>query len=137
MRGINIFKTAKKGDRTMALLCAVIFTASALFFAARFQSSSRPPKTIVITVGGEIADTINIDEAGAPFERVYRTPAGFNIVRMDGGGASVVSADCPDLICVRRGRLSARGDTAACLPHRFLVRVLGEGGKEGSDGGTH
>ena len=43
---------------------------------------------------------------------------------LDGeGGISFESSDCPEQICVRSGRLSRPGDTAACLPNQLLIRL--------------
>ena len=57
---------------------------------------------------------------------------GFNIIRVERGRIAVVSADCPDGACVRRGWISHAGGGAVCLPHRLVVRIKGAGG--GVDG---
>lgn len=36
-----------------------------------------------------------------------------------------LEADCPDRLCVKSGSLSHVGDTAACLPARTVVSIVG------------
>ena len=43
------------------------------------------------------------------------------------GEIGFVRSTCPNGDCVRSGMLKAPGDTAACLPDRAVVRVLGDG----------
>ena len=47
---------------------------------------------------------------------------------ISGGKASIVSADCPDKLCVRQGGIGSVGETIICLPHRLVIRIVGEGG---------
>lgn len=127
----------KKGDRVMALICAVLFLVSTAFYVYRRTAAVPERKMAVVSVNGKVIDILSVNAAGKPYERSYRTDGGVNVVRVEGGAVSVVSADCPDHDCVRRGRLLRPGDTSACLPHRFLIRVAGEGGADMLDGGTY
>ncbi len=44
------------------------------------------------------------------------------------GRASIVSADCPDRLCVKQGAISRAGQTIICLPHKLVIRITGESG---------
>lgn len=127
----------KKGDRAMALICAVLFLVSAIFYIYRRTAAIPERKTALVSINGKVVDVLRVNVADEPYERVYRTDGGSNVVHVGGGEVSVISADCPDRDCVRRGRLSRPGDTAACLPHRFLIRVAGDGETDSLDGGTY
>lgn len=127
----------KKGDRVMSSICAALFLVSLIFYVYRRSAAVPERKTAVVSVNGKVIDILSVNAAGEPYERSYRTDGGVNIVRVEGGAVSVISADCPDHDCVRRGRLLLAGDTSACLPHRFLIRVAGEGGADMLDGGTY
>ncbi|MBO4848014.1 MAG: NusG domain II-containing protein [Clostridia bacterium] len=51
-----------------------------------------------------------------------------NTLVIAGGRASVVSADCPDKLCVKQPAISRTGETIICLPHRLVIRIEGESG---------
>lgn len=127
----------KKGDRIMVLICAALFLVSAISYAYRCIAVIPERKTAVVSVNGKVVDVLSINAADEPYERVYRTDGGSNAVRVEGGAVAVISADCPGHDCVRRGRLLRSGDESACLPHRFLIRVTGEGEADLLDGGTY
>jgi hypothetical protein len=52
---------------------------------------------------------------------------GENIVEITDGQVKVVDADCHDKICVKAHAISKAGETIICLPHKVVVRVIGEG----------
>lgn len=51
-----------------------------------------------------------------------------NTLVIEGGKASVVSADCPDKLCVKQRSVSRTGETIICLPHRLVIRIEGGSG---------
>lgn len=54
-----------------------------------------------------------------------------NTVKIKDGWVEVISADCPEQICVHTGKKQEVGDSIVCLPHRFVVTVISE--KEAED----
>lgn len=54
---------------------------------------------------------------------------GYNLLMIEDGEAYIKSADCPDKLCVKRGKIDKNGETAVCLPNKVTVTVIG--GKEG------
>ena len=48
------------------------------------------------------------------------------------GCATITDADCPDRLCVQRGRIDRSGQTVVCLPHGVVVTVRG-GAESGVD----
>ena len=54
---------------------------------------------------------------------------GYNLLVIEDGEAYIKSADCPDKLCVKRGKIDKNGETAVCLPNKVTVTVIG--GKEG------
>lgn len=123
----------RRGDRAMAVIfLLLLLVAAAFYLRARFVA---PPRRAVasVTINGEAVDTLCLEEGAEPFERVYRAAGGFNTMRAEGVSVSVVSADCPDKLCVKQGAIRRSGGVAVCLPHRFLLRVEGLPG-DGLDG---
>ena len=62
--------------------------------------------TARIWLDEEIVEEINLSTVAVPYEFDVATELGTNRVRVEHGGISVVSADCPDQTCVRMGRIS-------------------------------
>ena len=50
---------------------------------------------------------------------------GHNVIVLSGKTAVMQSADCPDQVCVRTGRLTRAGQVAVCLPHRVVLKLIG------------
>lgn len=57
-------------------------------------------------------------------EYTLRYEAGETVVRIDGKGVYVVSADCKNQNCVRHGPLQSGGTPIVCLPERIVVRWM-------------
>lgn len=58
---------------------------------------------------------------------VWAGAAGTNALVIENGAAYMLSADCPDALCVKRGPVRYAGETIVCLPHALTVTVT-EGG---------
>ncbi len=50
---------------------------------------------------------------------------GYNTLVIRGGEAWLSEADCPNLLCVKTGRIRYAGQSIVCLPHRLAVRIAG------------
>jgi len=75
----------------------------------------------VVESGGEVVAVLPLAE-DAEWLAGDRT-GGYNLVRVEDGAVFVAEADCPDLVCVRTGRIDAPDELIACLPHRLIVYV--------------
>ncbi|MDE7322228.1 MAG: NusG domain II-containing protein [Lachnospiraceae bacterium] len=51
---------------------------------------------------------------------------GYNKVVIENGMAYVDDADCPDKYCMKYKPISKGNETIVCLPHRFIVEVVGK-----------
>ena len=49
----------------------------------------------------------------------------YNVLRISGGAAAVIEANCGDNTCVRMGEISREGESIVCLPHRLVIRIEG------------
>ena len=52
--------------------------------------------------------------------------SGKNIIEVKNGAVSVIAADCPDKVCVRRGAIKNLGEVIACVPHKVLIEIAGD-----------
>ena len=59
---------------------------------------------------------------------------GYNVLVIQGGQAWLSEANCPNLLCVRSGKIRYAGQSVVCLPHRLAVRIAG--GASGMDAVT-
>ncbi|MCM1024835.1 MAG: NusG domain II-containing protein [Roseburia sp.] len=73
---------------------------------------------------GKLLTRISLDEVPESYTfTITGTKGGENQVEVRPGGIGIVSADCPDGLCVRQGFLSAPGIPIVCLPHRLVIQV--------------
>ncbi len=109
----------KRGD---IILIAVLLITVAICFLFKGSASSA-----TVYVDGKIYKELSLSE-----------PCEFSVnnvtVKVENGTVAFVDSDCKDKKCVKSGRLSKNGETAACLPNRVVI-VL-SGGTQSFDGIT-
>ena len=59
---------------------------------------------------------------------------GYNLLVIQNGEAWLSETDCPNLLCVKTGKIRYAGQSIVCLPHRLAVRIAG--GASGLDAVT-
>lgn len=55
----------------------------------------------------------------------YRNNGVTNVIRIRGGEAFVLSADCPDKLCTRFAPISRQNETILCVPSGLRVVIAG------------
>lgn len=55
---------------------------------------------------------------------------GSNVIEINKAQVKIVDADCPDKICVKAHAISKPGEALICLPHKLVVKIIGEGKQE-------
>lgn len=100
-----------------------------LLLGGFFLSGGRDGEAVYgeIHLEGELYRRIELTghEGREVFE--IETPRGRNTVVVEDESIFVDSADCPDKVCVRTGKLRKPGETAACLPHKLLIEIVKKG----------
>ena len=88
------------------------------------QLTRRGGGAVELAVDGEAVAVFPLSE-----DRSYTWTgaAGTNTLVIENGAAYMLSADCPDALCVRRGPVRYAGETIICLPHALTVTVTGSG----------
>ena len=56
---------------------------------------------------------------------VFPLNGGSNVLVIENGEAFLSEANCPDLLCVKMGRIRYTGQTVTCLPNRLTVTIEG------------
>ena len=59
---------------------------------------------------------------------------GYNVLVIENGEAWLSETDCPNLLCVKTGKIRYAGQSIVCLPHKLAVRIAG--GASGLDAVT-
>ena len=113
-----------KGIKRDILLLVFLFLTGAVIFIAVIFGSVRGNFVKVNVDGRLIAiyplsenKTVEINGAG-----------GTNTLVIENGEAYIRDADCPDRLCVSQGKISRRGQSVICLPHKVVVEITDENG---------
>lgn len=105
------------------LFSAVFVIGIAAFFLLRSAGAGQGA-TARIWLNGEIVQEIDLGSVVVPYEFDITTDLGTNRVRVEHGSIAVVSADCPDQVCVRQGAISGGYIPIACVPHELVIDIL-------------
>ena len=117
---------ASKMQRIFSLgfLLLILFIAGAFLF---FSKTGKGAGRIIITLDGEVYETLSLDEAAAI--TVEDGKGGFNVIRVEDGAVSVSEANCSNQTCVHTGSVSRPGEVIACLPHKLIISIESRDGE--------
>ena len=76
---------------------------------------------VVVKVDGNEVARYSLAQDGE-----YSLNGGTNVLRIENGKAYLVSANCPDHLCVKQGKVDQSGETITCLPNRLTVTVYSQ-----------
>ena len=108
----------KKLLADLCVILALLLVAGGLALALRLGREAGGQA--VVRVDGRVTECHPLTENG-----VYPLNGGSNILVIENGEAFLSEADCPDLLCVKQGRIRYNGQTITCLPNRLTVTVEG------------
>ena len=106
----------KKAD---GILIACILVASILCIIL-FSLFGTKPTTVNIYINNNLKDSISLNQNT---QKTYTSDDGYNTVIIKDGSVFVLEADCKNQVCVKKGKISNKGESIACTPHKFLVEV--------------
>ncbi len=71
----------------------------------------------------ELVKTISLKHAK---DETFTLPQDDHVVfhLFSDGSICFEESDCPDKVCIRSGRLRHVGQTAACLPNKFIIKIV-------------
>ncbi|MDR2513808.1 MAG: NusG domain II-containing protein [Christensenellaceae bacterium] len=76
----------------------------------------------VARVDGRVVARLPLEKDG---EVAIQSEYGFNLLRVAGGKAFIMEADCPGGDCLREGGIASPGRALCCLPHHLSVAIEG------------
>ncbi len=106
------------------ILIGVIVAATVIAFAVQ-ALTQEDGAYVLVKVDGEEVGRYSLGQDGE-----YELNGGTNVLRIEQGRAYLVSASCPNHLCVKRGSIGKRGETITCLPNRLTVTVYGADEKD-------
>ena len=109
----------KKKD--LILICSVLVLAAAFWLVPRavgLFGNSKEQK-LRITVSGEEYGTYSLEE-----DQVIKV-GDTNICEIKDKKVSMLSADCPDQLCIHQRSIQLQGETIVCLPNKVVLEITG------------
>ena len=111
-------------SRYLAAIIAAIAAAAVLALVL----VPRSERTAKVYLDGELIASVDLDSV----EESFCFPAGEgNTVQAEKGRIRMLSADCPDKLCVGMGWSSSPAKPIVCLPNRVMILIEG-----GADAGV-
>lgn len=106
-----------KGDIALIIsLCLIIV----ISFIPSFYGKNEK-LTAEVYYEGELIKTVSLSECkGEEFL------VGSCTLLFEKDGVAFIHSECPDKLCIKRGKLKRKGDTMACVPERVVVVIKGE-----------
>lgn len=105
-------------SKTLAGILAAASLIAALFLFLR----PRDNRTAEIWRNGELYRTVDLSALTEPIE----IPVGDgNVVLAEPGRVRMLSADCPDGLCVRMGWTDSSAKPIVCLPNQVMIVITG------------
>lgn len=115
----------KNNTRIIIFVLIGIVLTSALVVAIR-KNQPYQNKTARIYQNGELINEINLDKITDPIAFNIADDNGhINTVRAELGRICMISADCPDKICVNQGWIDNGVIPIVCLPNKVTVEIIG------------
>ena len=115
----------RSGDRLL-LFVSIPLLCISLCLPLWIRSQYHEGVLAIIEQDLKCIDIFRLDTICESFECTYHRENNeeqINVVRIEPGRIRVIEATCSEQIDVHTGWLSFPGQTAVCLPHRFVIRL--------------
>ena len=108
------------------ILIAAVLVIALISFAA-IKMTQKDGKEAVVTVKGEEVYKTSISK-----DQIYKIQVknGTNTMQIKDGKVTMKEADCRDQICADHKAIEKSGETIVCLPHKVVIEIKSENGKE-------
>ncbi len=115
----EIFQKLRYGD---FIIVGAVLIISITLFAFSFFGGEK--LTATVSLDGETVRQVRLYELDS--EEILRVGGCEILLQRD--GVTFLSSECPDKLCVNRGKLERAGDTMACIPEKVAVVLRAEEG---------
>lgn len=108
----------KKLLADVIVIVAMLLLAGTLYLA--LNSNRQEGGVAVVRVNG-----VETERHSLAVDGTFPLNGGSNVLVIADGQAWLSDADCPDLLCVKQGKIHYTGQVITCLPNRLTVTVEG------------
>lgn len=130
------FEGKVKGDLILVVVLILIGLGALLYYQVIVPKRQGPGTKVIVEIEGQVASEFDLSKDLKPLR--FDTEHGYNVVEIKDGKVRISEADCPDLLCVNTGWRQHVGQVIVCLPHYFVVKVVGQKGNPADlDGFTY
>ena len=106
----------RKSDIIIIIVC---LSAALIFFLPSLFSSDENLTAVIMHDGEAVKEIVLTDDTDATIE------IDGVIIKAQDGNIYFEESNCPDKICVKSGKLTSKGESAACVPNRVSVYIKG------------
>jgi len=100
------------------LIPAVVIIAVMCFVGAYAVSQfGNSGNTVNVYKDGELIHTFVLKD------KPQTVDLGSNVIYIEKDGVSMISAECPDKLCVNQGKIKNSSRSIVCLPNRIVVEI--------------
>ena len=122
---------ASMNDRKKAVLLAAVLLVIAILCGIRIyavsHSSTGNGQALYADIyqSGELLETIRLDTVTDEYTfEVSGEGDASNTVCVRPGSIAIISANCPDQICVHTGWIDQEHDMIVCMPNKVVVQIV-------------
>ena len=102
-------------EKALKILLLVLLIVSLLATFIVFKNRDEGEK-INIYINSELYETVDLNEVSSP----YTISLPHNTLLVESDGVSVIDADCPDKVCIKRGKMRS-GVPIICAPNALYI----------------
>jgi hypothetical protein len=114
-------KLLKKYKSDFFLIGSILIIA--LIVLAILAFTAKSGKMVKVIIDGKEKYAYNLNENKEEIIFTGKNNEFQNIVVIENGEVFIKNANCPDKICVSHRKISKKGQTIVCLPHKLVVEV--------------
>lgn len=135
---LNTLSKEKRIAIILILLICIILIGSIFALICFYRGAFSDNDAIIADIyqNGELLESIPLHSVIATYTiRVTGTGGCTNIIEVRNGSIGIISADCPDKLCVKQGFIDSSLLPITCLPNRVVIqlRTDGENSNENED----
>lgn len=115
-----------KKKRNDFFLIFIFLVIACSFLILQYLCARDGAKVVVMQDGEVLCEFMLTDVYKGEGAFRIESKAGYNLLEINAGHASVIEADCPDGLCVKQKAISKHGESIICLPHKLVITIEGE-----------
>ena len=124
---MNTLSTEKKTAKILALLICLILLGSILTLLLIYSNRNTSTNASLIAdiyQNGTLLESIPLNDVEKSYTFTVTGEDGCtNIIEVRNGSIGIISADCPDKLCVKQGFIDSSLLPITCLPNRVVIQI--------------